>query len=115
MNFINCTPHSIHYVLPNSGGQTIEFLPCGHVALVDTKASTTKMSSGAFDVYEADEVGAPYGLPDPKPGTMYIVSAMAGAAYKATRSDIVCPGTSVTDFPVRESGRVVAVTRFKRP
>ena len=68
--------------------------------------------------YHEYEVGA-CAHPGTAPGTYFVVSAIVGAAIRASgavRSDVLCPGTGPNDGAVRnEAGHIVAVTRLVRP
>ena len=103
MNFINLTPHAIKL---NDG--TI-FPPSGKVARV-------KSSHSEFDSNRIAEVtfGEIVDLPEPVPGTTYIVSGLIPTALKArgiTRNDIVSPATGHPDAK-RENGQIVSVPGF---
>ena len=53
--------------------------------------------------------GEVQGLPDPKPGTRYIVSAMVAGA--TNRMDVVVPATGHPEC-IRKDGQVYAVPGF---
>lgn len=97
MIYINCTPHVIRL---NSGE---EFPPSGNIARVTS--SYEEVSPGIFKV----EFGDVTGLPDPKPGTRYIVSAMVAGA--TDRGDVVVPATGHPEC-IRKDGQVFSVPGF---
>ena len=66
-------------------------------------------------VYGKTVFGEIQNLPEPQPETLYIVSALVGAALKGAREDVLLPGTGPQDSAVRDTeGRIVAVTRLVR-
>lgn len=100
-NFINCTPHT---VVLNSG---VSYPASGILPRV----------ANSFTEFDSDGVcrvtyGDPVGLPEPKAGTLYIVSAMILAACP-DRKDLVAPATGHPDC-VRDNGRIVSVPGFVR-
>ena len=97
MQFVNCTPHVIRL---NSGE---EFPPSGNIARVTSYYE--EVSPGIFRV----EFGEVQGLPYPKPGTRYIVSAMVAGA--TNRMDVVVPATGHPEV-IRKDGQVDSVPGF---
>ena len=97
MQFVNCTPHVIRL---NSGE---EFPPSGNIARVT--AYYEVIAAGLFRV----KYGEVQGLPDPKPGTRYIVSAMVAGA--TDRGDVVVPATGHPEC-IRKEGQVYSVPGF---
>ena len=112
---VNCTPHKI--VIERDGKVALILEPSGFVPRVSTKQGTidegVSTSTGA-QVFSADIRGAVTGMPIQKRHVWYVVSGMVGAALKGQRGDILVPGTGPSDNPIREAGRIVAVTRLKR-
>jgi len=96
--FVNLTPHAI---VLNSG---TTFAPSGKVARVSS-SHTTFDSDGICSVTFGDVTD----LPDPVPGTFYIVSALVAAAAK--RADVVSPASGHPDV-VRSNGQIVSVPGF---
>lgn len=95
-NWVNLTPHEVNIV----GGPT--FRPSGSVARCST-VTVAKYECDGVTVAVRD-IGPLEGLPDPQPGTMYIVSAMAREAAEAMgRTDCVSPGLPVRDL----AGRII--------
>ena len=99
-NFVNCTPHPIKL---NDGTM---FNPSGTVARVSS--SFTDFKDGVCKVVYGDLTG----VPDPQPGTLYIVSAMVLAA--SSRTDLVAPATGHPDCVRSDKGFIVSVPGFVR-
>lgn len=99
VEFVNLTPHTITL---NSGVS----YPSQGVARV----------SNSFTDFDANNIctvvyGDVTGLPDPKPNTVYIVSALVLSALKGKREDVVAPATGHPDC-VRKDGFIVSVPGF---
>lgn len=90
MRFENLTPHSIREV---TTGQTIP--PSGIIARV--KSSTVKVAEHSLAPIYASTFGEIEGLPEPKEGTVYIVSSLALNAVPLERQDVVSPGNLQRD------------------
>jgi hypothetical protein len=98
--FINFTPHAIKL---NDG----TVYPSQGVARVS--ASFTEFVDGICHQQFGDVVG----LPEPKEGVCYIVSAIVLAAAKAAgRSDIVAPATGHPAVVRNEAGQIDSVPGF---
>lgn len=114
MNIINLTPHAVVIRAPSGASLTI---PSSGVARVGSTPGApldgqVLMSDPQPVLYAAPTWGAVEGLPEPIPGTIYIVSAMV-AARCVGRSDVFSPGTGPTDGAFRnESGQIEAVSRL---
>lgn len=114
MTWLNLTPHVI--VIDTSQGR-IELNSNGLARVISPPAAqrgATPMGSLLAEVaiYEYPEHGRVAGLPDPSPGTNYIVSLIVLAACPG-RTDVFAPGTGPNDGAVRnDKGHVVAVTRL---
>lgn len=114
--FINLTPHVI--VLQAANGDRFSVPPSGTIARIGSTPGAFCITegcvgfNGGIALYEPTEWGDPQDLPDPTPGTTYIVSALfAGRVFG--RRDVVYPGTGPNDGCVRnEKGHVDAVTRL---
>jgi len=101
VQMINLTPHAIKEV---NSGRTFE--PSGTVARVSVTYEKVADMDGGIPLYRA-KYGAVEGLPEPQPGTVYIVS---GLVFEATdRPDVIAPGNLVRD----EQGRPVGCDGFK--
>ena len=100
--FINCTPHAI---MLNDGTR---FEPSGTIARV----SQTLSEFDEFGI-ATQSFGEVTGLPEPKDGVIYIVSAMVlGRAQAEGRTDVVAPATGHKDCVRDEGGRIVSVPGF---
>lgn len=109
---INLTPHAL--TLRGTEGDTV-IPPSGTVARVGTLPGALQDLGLPVPVASPDATGEVTGVPDPTPGVFLIVSGFVGQAL-AGRQDILVPGTSPADGPVRnEKGHIVAVTRLKQP
>jgi len=117
---VNLTPHPvtlrcvtdglpIDIVLPPDarGPARISEVPGGLSGAVSTA------DGDSIPVYSAPRRGAVEGLPTPEAGVTYIVSGLVAAACGG-RADVMSPGTGPGDGPIREGGRIVAVTRLIR-
>ena len=115
MKLVNLTPHTI--ILRDPKGNDHAQPPSGIVARVAAIPAMAESIAGIpVPVYGRDQAGPVQGLPDAQSDTMYIVSAIVGAQCPSRRSDVLVPGTGPADQAVRDSeGRIIAVTRLKRP
>lgn len=111
---INLTPHPI--VLQTASGERVTLPPSGTVARVSTTPGDLEELPGIpIPVAGRTVYGTVEGLPEPRPGTFFVVSAMVGAALNGSRNDVLCPGTGPQDGAIRdENGRIEAVTRLVR-
>lgn len=100
IKFVNCTPHAI--VL--NDGTTYE--PSGMVARVSSSFTEFDCANVCSVVY-----GELTGVPEPEPGTFYIVSSMVLAA--CNRPDLVAPATGHPKC-IRENGYIKSVPGFVR-
>lgn len=104
INFINLCPHMI--VL--TSGEIID--PCGIVARVNA-SYTSFDENGVCDVKFSDIQN----LPDPVPGTLYIVSGLVlNAAKEVGRYDCVAPATGHSKVIRDEKGQIECVPGFVR-
>jgi len=113
--FINLTPHTI--VLLLASGRRVSFPPSGTVARAvapDGQIDSIEVEKEQVEVIIAPPFAEVAGLPAPQPGHYYILSSIAAEAVRG-RPDVLIPGTSPEDNPVRdENGWIVAVRRFRR-
>lgn len=101
MKFENFTPHTIFL----NDGRSFEPVGLARVSCTYTEPK---------DDVAVQEFGNVVGLPEPKEGTMYIVSALVLAACKAQgRTDVVAPATGHPKC-VRENGFIKSVPCFVR-
>lgn len=106
ISFINLTPHKI---VVSCGEKEITFPPSGEVVRLKTVECDRGFLNGIPTI--AREFSVPEGLPEPKEGTIYIVSSIV--LDSCNRGDLVAPdtgGTAIRD----DNGRITAVTRFIR-
>ena len=102
--FVNLTPHRIDEV---STGRSFE--PSGDVARVGVEYIKAGEING-IPVYEA-RYGSVEGLPEPRPGKVFIVSGMVLSHPRVSaRTDVVAPGELVRD----ESGKPTGCQGFKK-
>lgn len=108
MKIINLTPHAINLI---TGDTTITIEPSGTVARVAAK--TVKIGMMDCDGVEIPVTTTEYGeienLPEEKPETIYIVSAMV-AKLCVHRFDVFVPNESVRD----DNGRIIGCRSLGR-
>ena len=114
VKLVNLTPHEV-VVYDASGNLVLKVPPSGRVARVATKEERVGTINGV-PVYRTTYTEVE-GLPEPEPGTVYIVSLLVLQALQARRvqrSDVVAPNTSPTpNGAVRDAqGRIVGVRSF---
>jgi hypothetical protein len=97
--WVNLTPHHIN--MPN--GRVIA--PVGHAARCTEESYPVGVVDGCEIIVR--RYGEVHNIPEPKPGTYYIVSHMARVACP-DRADLVSPGDLTRD----EAGRVVGCSNF---
>ena len=102
MKFINLTAHTINEVITG-----LQIKPSGIVARVAQVTDTVAMHNGT-PIYST-EFGDLLGLPEPREGIVYIVSAMALNGVPAHRTDVVSPGNLKRD----EAGQPVGCVGFR--
>ena len=104
VQFVNCTPHAIKL----NDGRVFE--PSGSIARV-----AQSISDFDKDGIATQSFGKVEGLPEPKAGTIYIVSAMVLSRAQAEgRKDVVAPATGHKDCVRDEGGRIKSVPGFLR-
>ncbi|MBO8164674.1 MAG: hypothetical protein H0Z34_13315 [Brevibacillus sp.] len=111
MTIINLTPHDVH-VYDAEGKTAIKTYPAsGIVARV--KSSTEIV--GEVDGIAVAHItfGEIEGLPNPQPGTKYIVSLLVLQAVDGKRDDLIGPDTGPGSVVRDESGQIVGVRRFQ--
>ena len=106
MKFINLTPHQI--TIRCGDGRDCDVPPSGTVARVTVSQKQIGTLDGIPVV--ANDYGDPTGVPDPKDGTIYIVSSLVKSRLNS-RDDVVAPDTGATAIRDAE-GHIVAVTRL---
>ena len=112
MALVNLTPHALN--IYTDAGQ-IELPPSGQLARVRSHSAPCPPADGIPMVRPTfTEVE---GLPDPQPGTYYVVSGLIQSALRAQgvdRPDVLAPGTGPNDGAVRcpHTNQVRGVTRL---
>lgn len=104
MTFVNLTPHTINVL---TEGRTLAIEPSGQLARVSSRTETIGMLEGipvTTTVY-----GEVEGLPEPREGVAYIVSALV-AQRVTDREDVFVPSESVRD----ERGRIIGCRSLGR-
>jgi len=106
---VNLTPHQITLSAPDG---TLHALDSQGVARVASVPGALEDLDGVpVPVARPTTFGEITGLPDPKPGVVYVVSMMV--AQVAKRPDVLSPGTGPADEPIRNAaGQIKAVTRL---
>ena len=99
IELINCTPH------PISTNDGRVYPPSGVIPRV--QQNTSDFDENGIAVQSFGEV---QGLPEPKDGTIFIVSAMVLAA--SGRKDLVAPATGHKECRRDEQGRILSVPGF---
>jgi hypothetical protein len=108
MRLINLTPHEITIVREDN---KIVLPPSGTIARVATTrrvVATIEVHGMTIPVHRV-EFGQVENLPEPQPGTWYIVSAIVAQAAPG-RDDLVIPDDAVRD----EQGRIVGARALAR-
>lgn len=107
IKILSLLPHEITVRL---NGRDVVIPPSGQVARVAT--STREIATVDGIPIVATVFGEIVGLPEPKPGVLYVASTLlAQAAAREGRTDVVSPDTGPT--AIREDGKVVAVIRLQ--
>lgn len=104
MKFINLTNHDVTEI---TSGNT--YKQSGQVA----RAHLSSIKDREFDgvpIYST-QVNGISGLPEPKEGVMYIVSALTMKGVPATRVDVVSPGNTQRD--ANNANKVVGCIGFR--
>lgn len=106
MKLVNLTPHPVHLIRDDGTTTTIQPEP------VPARVATTTREVGDIDgvpiVEERYEEVA--GLPDPKPGVVYVVSRVVAAA-RPERRDLLVPADLVRD----DQDQVVGARALAQP
>jgi hypothetical protein len=100
MNYVNLTPHVVRL---SDGREFPPVAPPARVAQTHTEFDENLVCETRF--------GQVANLPEPQPGTMFIVSILVANATK--RSDVVAPATGHPDV-VRRDGQIWSVPGFVR-
>lgn len=100
VEIVNLTPHELNLV--GEGGETTTVAPTGTVARCATQTESLPSVAGLAVVRRT--FGQVEALPEPRKGTIYVVSSIVLSALKDSRPDVYCPGEAVRD----ESGKQIA-------
>ena len=100
MTIMNLTPHSISFC-DTEGTVILTVEPSGQLARVSCKTVMTGESFNGIPVTKT-VYGTVEGLPEPKDGTVFVVSSLV-AARVPDRGDVFIPNESVRD----ENGRII--------
>ena len=100
-DLVNLTPHEVTL---QHNGEKFSFAPNGDVARVETAYHELSDIAGFVEYHTVQ------GLPNPTPGTAYLVSSIV-LAHISDRDDVFAPDTD--QHAIRDgSGHITAVTRF---
>lgn len=122
MSVINLTPHPIHLYAPGiADGATDAALRAAMVATIPASGRTARLASTSLGRVTTVEIGGAtihvegvrYGklgsLPEPQPGTWYVVPLLSALAAR-DRSDLLVPHEQIRN----QDGTVVGCTAFGR-
>src|SRR5690554_5215101 len=95
INVVNCTPHDVNLVTEKG---SITFPRSGIIPrLTESQKKINSVNSNGIEIdIIAKSFLEPEGLPEPKEGTIYIVSALVAGAAK-DRDDLVIPNDIIRD------------------
>ena len=108
MNIVNLTPHTINII---NDDKNVAIPPSGQVARVSSTTKVVGAMQVAVDVVvpiTITEFGDVVGLPDPTPGTIFVVSGMV--AGQVSREDVFSPGEQVRN----DAGQVIGCKTLSR-
>lgn len=108
---VNLTPHPVVVYAQDRNEVILELPSVGQARCqqVDRQIGTVVHGSLEIPLYQS-VYGEVSGLPEPKPGVIYIVSALAAQAVRGQRDDVVVPSQPVRDA----DGRVIGCRAFAR-
>lgn len=112
MKLVNLTPHELN-IKTDRGVLSVK--PSGTVA----RASVRQVKAGSINVdgFEIPVVrtkfGEVTGIPEPKEGTIYLVSSLV-CSRMPERPDVLAPDTGSSAIR-DENGRIQAVTQLQKP
>jgi len=109
-HLINLTPHVLNVRL--ASGELVALPPSGEIARVEQRLDHAGYSIDGADIY-VRTFGAVIGLPDPRMGVNFIVSAIVAQA--APRGDVLSPGELIRDAtgqPVGCKGLIASSTEM---
>lgn len=100
IRFVNLTPHAI--TVRRQDGTELSIPASGQVARCEEQRAEVAVLDGI--AISTASYGAVEWLPEPQPGTFYIVSGLVLAAVGDRRADVFAPGPAIRD----DAGRIVA-------
>ena len=105
VNLINLTPHDINLF---RGDELVEKVPSSGIARVSVRSEKV----GEIDGFPISKnfYGEIIGLPEPQPGTFYVVSALVAQAAAERRTDLLV----VNDTVRNEKGQIIGCRGFAR-
>lgn len=109
MKIINLTPHDV--VIISEGKEKKIYPKSGKMARVATNSVVVGEVDGVAIV--SQKYGEVDGLPEPKAGTLYIVSMVVRLALP-DREDLISPDTSPQSTIRDENGQIIGVRQFVR-
>ena len=104
MRIVNLTPHALNLMPQGPDGPTVTIPPSGQVArcAVDRVQVDTVTVDGITVPVNQTRFGQVSGLPDPKPDTIFVVSALVAQAVP-NRPDVFIVDDAIRD----EQGRII--------
>ena len=110
-HLVNCTPHDINIKMSDEDG-FFTIAPSGVVARCKTEYNTVAQVVAGGDTFNIREryFNEPQDLPDPKEGTLYIVSRIVAEAMSGVRNDLLMVDDVIRD----ENGRPIGCEAFAR-
>lgn len=111
---VNLTPHVLNIKL--SDGSIVSIAPSGVVARCATEKKVVDWLTSGFHPDDVAHIvvrhttyGDVSGVPDAKPGTIYVASMLAAQA--ANRADVMFPGEAIRD----DKGNIVGCDGLTKP
>ena len=110
-HLVNLTPHDITIQMADLN-ESFTIAPSGVVARCKTEYNTVAQVVAGGDVFNIREryFNEPQDLPDPKSGTLYIVSRIVAEACGGVRDDLLMVDGTIRD----ENGRIIGCEAFAR-
>ena len=108
IKLVNCTPHDVNLVTTNG---SITFPRSGIIPrLTEQQKKINSINSNGIEIdIMQKSFSEVEGLPEPKEGTIFIVSALVAGAVK-NRDDLVIPNDTIRD----EAGRIIGCKNLAR-
>lgn len=98
MNIVNLTPHALNFMPQGPDGPVVTIPPSGQVArcVVNRVQVDTVIVNGITVPVNQTRFGEVSNLPDPRPNTIYVVSALVAKAVP-DRQDVFIVDDAVRD------------------